>query len=93
MQELMNFATVLIVAVGIAGCIGVMYASGLRLWAKSGAPEGGDGCPNYLFRFASVACFAACVVVVLFCTVADDSDVPLINNEGIRTWKLWKVFW
>lgn len=43
MQELMNFATVLIVAVGIAGCIGVMYASGLRLWAKSGAPEGGDG--------------------------------------------------
>ena len=62
MQELMNFATVLI----IAGCIGVMYASGLRLWAKSGAPEGGDGSPNYLFRFASVACFAACVVVVLF---------------------------
>ena len=58
MQELMNFATVLIVAVGIAGCIGVMYASGL--------PEGGDGSPNYLFRFASVACFAACVVVVLF---------------------------
>ena len=46
MQELMNFATVLIVAVGIAGCIGVMYASGLRLWAKSGAPEGGDGSPN-----------------------------------------------
>lgn len=45
MQELMNFATVLIVAVGIAGCIGVMYASGLRLWAKSGVPEGGDGSP------------------------------------------------
>lgn len=45
MQELMNFATVLIVAVGIAGCIGVMYASGLRLWSKSGAPEGGDGSP------------------------------------------------
>lgn len=66
MQELMNFATVLIVAVGITGCIGVMYASGLRLLAKSGAPEGGDGSPNYLFRFASVACFAACVVVVLF---------------------------
>ena len=36
MQELMNFATVLIVAVGIAGCIGVMYASGLRLWAAGG---------------------------------------------------------
>lgn len=65
MQELINFATVLIVAVGIAGGIGVMYASGLRLWAKSGAAEG-DGSPNYLVRFASVACFAACVVVVLF---------------------------
>lgn len=43
-----------------------MYASGLRLWAKSGSPEGSDGSPNYLVRFASVACFAACVVVVLF---------------------------
>lgn len=43
-----------------------MYASGLRLWAKSGSPKGGDGSPNYLVRFASVACFAACVVVVLF---------------------------
>lgn len=66
MQELVNFATVLVVAVGIASAIGVMYASGLRLWSKSGAPEGGDGSPNYLIRFASVACFAACVVVVLF---------------------------
>ena len=85
MQELMNFATVLIVAVGIAGCIGVYLDFGAfiyvhringvaarkpedneRLWAKSGVPEGGDGSPNYLFRFASVACFAACVVVVLF---------------------------
>ena len=66
MQELINFATVLIVAVGIAGGIGVMYASGLRLWSKSGASQSADGSPNYLVRFASVACFAACVVVVLF---------------------------
>lgn len=80
MQELMNFATVLIVAVGIAGCIGVMYASGLRLWAKSGVPEGGDGCPNYLFRFASVACFCGMRGRSAVCTVADDSDVPLITR-------------
>mgnify|MGYP001031958755 FL=1 len=66
MQEFINFATVLVVAVCVAGMISTLYASGLRLWAKSGAPEGGDGCRNYLFRFASVACFAACVVVVLF---------------------------
>ena len=65
-SELINFVTVLAVAVGVACAISVLYASGLRLWAKSGAPEGGDGSPNYLFRFASVACFAACVVVVLF---------------------------
>ena len=37
MQELMNFATVLIVAVGIAGCIGVMYASGLLLRVEMAA--------------------------------------------------------
>ncbi len=66
MQEVMNFATVLVVAVCIAGGIGVMYSSGLRLWAKSGSAEGADGSPNYLIRFASVVCFAACVVVVLF---------------------------
>ena len=79
MQELMNFATVLIVAVGIAGCIGVMYASGLRLWAKSGVPEGGDGSPNYLFRFASVACCGMHGRSAV-CTVADDSDVPLTTR-------------
>ena len=66
MQEFINFATVLVVAVCVAGMISTLYASGLRLWAKSGVPEGGDGSPNYLFRFASVACFAACMVVVLF---------------------------
>lgn len=39
MQELMNFATVLIVAVGIAGCIGVMYASGLRCGQRAVLPR------------------------------------------------------
>ena len=71
MQELMNFATVLIVAVGIAGCIGVMYASGLRLWAKSGVPEGGDG-------FGGMFCGMHGRSAV--CTVADDSDVPLTTR-------------
>ncbi|MEF2560577.1 MAG: hypothetical protein U0M96_05785 [Eggerthellaceae bacterium] len=65
MQEVINFLTVLLVAVGIAGGIGTMYASGLRLWARSTvAEQEGDG---YLgSRVASVACFVACVIVVLF---------------------------
>ena len=65
MQEVINFLTVLLVAVGIAGGIGTMYASGLRLWARSAvAEQEGDG---YLgSRVASVACFVACVIVVLF---------------------------
>ena len=65
MQEVINFLTVLLVAVGIAGGIGTMYASGLRLWARSAvAEQEGD---SYLgSRVVSVACFVACVVVVLF---------------------------
>ena len=65
MEEVMNFIIVLVVAVVIASGISVMYASGLRLWARSAAAESrGDG---YLgTRVASVACFVACVVVVLF---------------------------
>lgn len=65
MQEVISFLTVLLVAVGIAGSIGTMYASGLRLWARSTvAEQEGDG---YLgSRVASVACFVACVIVVLF---------------------------
>lgn len=80
MQELMNFATVLIVAVGIAGCIGVMYASGLRLWSKSGAPEGGDGSPQLpvSIRFGGMFCGMRSRGAVR--TVADDSDVPLITR-------------
>lgn len=33
MQEFINFATVLVVAVCVAGMISTLYASGLRLWA------------------------------------------------------------
>ena len=66
MQEVLNFLTVLFVAVGIASAIGVMYSSALRLWARGTAAEA-EGKASYLAaRVASVACFAACVVVVLF---------------------------
>ena len=64
MQELMNFATVLIVAVGIAGCIGVMYASGLRLWAAGGLDR--EGYARIMPRVGSVICFTGCVFIVLF---------------------------
>lgn len=66
MQEVINFATVLAVAVGVASCIGVMYASGLRLWAKGVASESEGRASHITSRVASVVCFAACVVVVLF---------------------------
>ena len=65
MEEVFNFLTVLIVAVVIASGIGTMYASGLRLWARSAAAESkGQGYMGS--RVASVACFVACVVVILF---------------------------
>lgn len=65
LQEVMNFVTVLVVAMGIASCIGVMYASGLRLWAKGAVAQEKGG--SYLTaRICSVICFTACVVVVLF---------------------------
>ena len=58
MEEVISFLTVLIVAV-------VMYATGLRLWARSTAAEQ-EGHGFMGARIASVACFVACVVVVLF---------------------------
>ena len=64
MEEVISFLTVLIVAVVIAG-IGTMYATGLRLWARSTAAEQ-EGHGFMGARIASVACFVACVVVVLF---------------------------
>lgn len=66
MEQVMNFVIVLAVAVGIAGGISVMYASGLRLWAKGAVADSQDGGPHLMLRIASVICFCACVVVVLF---------------------------
>lgn len=64
MQEALNFLLVLVVAVVIAGGISVLYASGLRLWAKGAVDS--EGRAELLPRIGSVICFGACVVIVLF---------------------------
>ena len=43
-SELINFATVLAVAVGVACAISVLYASGLRLWAAGDVDAQGTQC-------------------------------------------------
>ncbi len=65
MYELINFLTVLVVAVGVASSIAVMYATGLRLWERSAVAKQ-EGSGYFGPRLASVACFTACMVVVLF---------------------------
>ncbi len=64
MQEIINFLTVLVVAVGIAGGLGALYASGLRLWAQGGLDSKGNA--HIINRLCSVICFTACVVIILF---------------------------
>jgi hypothetical protein len=64
MQEIINFLTVLVVAVGIAGGLGALYASGLRLWAQGGLDSKGNA--RIINRLCSVICFTACVVIILF---------------------------
>ena len=63
-SELINFATVLAVAVGVACAISVLYASGLRLWPAGDVDA--QGTPHLLHRVVSVVCFTACVAIVLF---------------------------
>ena len=65
MQEIGSFLTVLVVAVGVAAAIGTLYATGLRLWAKS-EPQGADGTVNAGERAGEIVCYAACVAIVLF---------------------------
>lgn len=64
MEQVMNFVLVLVVAVTIAGSIGTLYASGLRLWAKG--TVNGEGEAQLMPRIGSVICFGACVIIVLF---------------------------
>lgn len=62
--ELVNFATVLATAVGVACVISLLYASGLRLWAAGALDAQGNA--HLLHRVVSVICFTACVAIVLF---------------------------
>lgn len=64
MEQALNFLLVLVVAVGIAGGIGTLYASGLRLWAAGIVDDKGNA--HLMPRIGSVICFGACVVIVLF---------------------------
>lgn len=64
MQEIMNFFIVLVVDVCVACCISSLYALGLRLWAKGIVDSQGNA--HLMPRIASVVCFTACVVIVLF---------------------------
>ena len=63
-SELINFVTVLAVAVGVACAISVLYASGLRLWAAGDVDA--QGTPHLLHRVVSVVCFTAFVLFALW---------------------------
>lgn len=70
-QEIGSFFIVLAVAVCVAGGIGLLYAVGLRLWLGGTVARGGEasGCPAGPTpgrRVGAIACFAACVLIVLF---------------------------
>ena len=75
MQEFINFATVLVVAVCVAGMISTLYASGLRLWAAGGLDR--EGYARIMPRVGSVICFAGCVFHRAVRPVAHDSNFPL----------------
>lgn len=64
-QEIASFVTVLVVAVGIASLVSVLYATGLRFWAagQSAVESGGS---HVAHRTVSCICFTACVAVILF---------------------------
>jgi hypothetical protein len=64
MEQAMNFLLVLVTAVAIAGSVGTLYASGLRLWAEGIVDDKGHA--ELLPRIGSVICFGGCVVIVLF---------------------------
>ena len=74
-QEIVSFITVLVVAVCVACSISVLYASGLRLWARADGDVGRE--LRLMTRLASAVCFAACALRA----VAHDSDVPLTGRE------------
>ena len=65
LQELLNFVTVLAVAVGVAGSVGALYANGLRLWAAA-EERGAHEHASITRRTGSAVCFSACAAIVLF---------------------------
>ena len=65
-QELINFVAVLAVAITIAGSIGALYASGLRLWAAAEEKLETQHHASITCRTGSAVCFALCVCIVLF---------------------------
>lgn len=70
-QEIVSFITVLVVAVCVACSISVLYASGLRLWARASLDD-----PSRLGRLLRRLC-GHCALRA----VAHDSDVPLTGRE------------
>ena len=63
MEQVMEFVLVLVVDICVAASISVLYATGLRMWARGAVPAGTGG--HITYRLASAMCFAACVVIVL----------------------------
>lgn len=75
-QEAVSFATVLVVAVSIAGIVSPLYAFGLRFWSQAStdaltlghlhAAKESPAHVHVITRLAAAVCFAACVAIVLF---------------------------
>ena len=65
-QELINFIIVLVTAIAIAGSIGALYASGLRLWAAAEEKHESQHHASITCRTGSAVCFSLCVCIVLF---------------------------
>ena len=64
-EEIGSFFAVLVVAVCAAGGIGALYALGLRFWLGETQSDGdASGAPAR--RAGAIACFAACICIVLF---------------------------
>lgn len=64
MQEITSFLTVLAVDVCVAGSICVLYATGIRMWARGAVDSEGNA--HLGSRIVSACCFAVCVAIVIF---------------------------
>lgn len=64
MQEIMSFLTVLVVDICVAGGICILYATGIRMWARGAVDSEGNA--HLGARVVSVCCFTACAAIVAF---------------------------